>query len=68
MAATDKPAEASGRGGARIGAGRPGSGMQRVNVMLDEATLALAREIGSGNLSAGLRLAVARYLNLVAQA
>ena len=32
--------------------------MQRVNVSLDAETLQRAREIGEGNLSAGLRLAV----------
>ncbi len=32
--------------------------MRRINVMLDEATIEKASDIGSGNLSAGLRIAV----------
>jgi hypothetical protein len=32
--------------------------MRRMNVMLDEATIEKASDIGSGNLSAGLRIAV----------
>ena len=35
--------------------------MRRVNVMLDEETIQKASEIGSGNLSAGLRIAVAKH-------
>lgn len=35
--------------------------MQRVNVALDEPTIKKAGEIGSGNLSAGLRIAVRKY-------
>jgi hypothetical protein len=34
--------------------------MRRVNVMLDEGTIAKAELIGKGNLSAGLREAVKR--------
>jgi hypothetical protein len=51
------------RGGKRDGAGakplhtKP---MRRVNVMLDEETIAKAELIGDGNLSAGLRSAVKR--------
>lgn len=33
---------------------------RRVNVSLDEATIERARELGGGNLSAGIRLAVAQ--------
>ena len=51
------------RGGRRDGAGaKPlhSEPMRRVNVMLDEETIAKAELIGSGNLSAGLRNAVKR--------
>lgn len=34
--------------------------MRRVNVMLDEETIQKASSIGGGNLSAGIRLAVAK--------
>jgi len=37
---------------------------KRVNVSLDESTINAARKIGGGNLSAGLRLAVANSLEL----
>jgi len=43
------------------GAGRPRLGperLQRVSVMLDAETVALARALGNGSLSAGLREAV----------
>lgn len=35
--------------------------MRRVNVMLDQQTIEKASDIGSGNLSAGLRVAVSKY-------
>lgn len=35
--------------------------MRRVNVMLDQKTIEKASDIGSGNLSAGLRIAVEEY-------
>lgn len=50
-------------GGKREGAGaKPlkGEPMTRVNVMLDDATIAKAKQIGGGNLSEGLREAVRR--------
>jgi hypothetical protein len=37
---------------------------KRVNVSLDESTINAARKIGGGNLSAGIRLAVANSLEL----
>lgn len=49
------------RGGKRDGAGAKPlhtEPMRRVNVMLDEETIAKAELIGDGNLSAGLRRAV----------
>jgi len=48
-------------GGSREGSGRPKIGAQRVNVSLDEETLRRAREIGAGNVSEGLRRAVAAF-------
>jgi len=50
-------------GGAREGAGRPAIGARRVNVSLDDATLKRAAEIGAGNVSDGLRKAVAAYFS-----
>ena len=49
------------RGGTRPGAGAPplhDKAMTKYTVLLDDATVAKARDIGSGNLSAGLREAV----------
>lgn len=49
-------------GGAREGAGSPpkhDKPMTRYNVMLDDATVIAGRLIGQGNLSEGIRLAVA---------
>lgn len=47
------------RGGARPGAGRPttdgATGLRRVSVLLDAATLAAATVAGDGNVSLGLR-------------
>lgn len=45
-------------GGKRPGAGRPAQGLARHQVMLDPTTVAKARLVGSGNLSAGLRAIV----------
>lgn len=56
-----KPSD--GHGGRRAGAGaKPmhANPMRRVNVMLDDATIAKAEMIGGGNLSAGLREVVRR--------
>ena len=52
------------RGGARPGAGRPPLdtvAMSRANVTLDIKTVEKAKKIGTGNLSEGIRLAVAKY-------
>ncbi len=57
------PLKPSKHGGKRAGAGaKPlhAEPMKRVNVMLDEATISKAEQIGGGNLSAGLREAVRR--------
>lgn len=60
MDKSEKPGALT-HGGAREGSGRPKIGAQRVNVSLDEETLNRAREIGAGNVSEGLRRAVAVY-------
>jgi len=49
--------------GQKICGGRPRFGdepMKKMTVMLDQETIAAARELGCGNLSAGLRQAVQR--------
>ncbi len=46
------------KGGKREGAGKPalyGKAMKRLNVMLDEETIAFYTEHGEGNLSEGIR-------------
>ena len=52
------------RGGIREGQGRKAQDgvvdTVRVNVSLDQATIDQARDIGDGNLSAGIRIAVAK--------
>jgi len=52
---------AIGHGGARPGAGRPAAmkDAKRVNLMLDAETIAKASALGNGNVSAGVRSAVA---------
>lgn len=56
--------EKSKRGGTRPGAGRPAeiADARRVNVTLDPATIERAKEIGAGNVSQGIRTAVAAYV------
>lgn len=57
------PSNRSEHGGKREGAGRKplkADPMTRVNVMLDDGTIAKAKLIGDGNLSEGLREAVRR--------
>jgi hypothetical protein len=57
------------RGGARPGSGpkaltaggAPVVGLKRVNLMLDAASVEKAREIGGGNVSQGVRIALAEY-------
>ena len=62
MGKSEKPrALTATHGGAREGAGRPAAGVRRVNVSLDTATLQRAAEIGAGNVSEGLRRAVAAF-------
>lgn len=66
MTEIDKKKRAK-HGGVRKGAGRPTTGTRRVNVTLDVPTLALAKEIGEGNVSEGLRRAVRCWENLIGQ-
>jgi hypothetical protein len=49
------------RGGKRQGAGRPSTGVRRVQVSLDDETIDKATNIGDGNLSRGVRIAVKDY-------
>ena len=47
-------------GGSRKGAGKPalyGKAMKRYNVMLDDETVKVLKELGGGNLSEGIRKA-----------
>ena len=54
---TDSPK--STHGGPGRGGGRKPTGVKRIAVTLDEATIERARKIGDGNLSEGIRRAVA---------
>lgn len=47
-------------GGPGRGGGRKPTGVKRVYVTLDQETIERAREIGGGNLSEGIRLAVSQ--------
>lgn len=61
LSAEQKPKER--RGGARVGTGpKPADGVKgvsRYNVTLDDASEALARELGGGDRSLGIRNALA---------
>lgn len=62
--ATNEPVK---RGGARNGAGKRKdlpTPAKRVTVTLDDATLVKARQIGNGNVSAGIRAAVSERLRV----
>lgn len=50
-----------GRGGKREGAGRPSTGVRKVQITLDEQTIDEGKKIGDGNLSRGVRTAVKEY-------
>jgi hypothetical protein len=51
------------RGGKRSGSGRPAAqDSRRINTILPVSIIERAREIGGGNVSKGLALAVAAYL------
>jgi hypothetical protein len=54
----------TGRGGRRIGAGRPliaDQPIERVSVGIDAQTKDKARQIGEGNISKGIRIAVKSF-------
>ena len=49
------------RGGKREGAGRPSIGVRKVRLTLDSETINKGTDIGEGNLSLGVRIAVKEY-------
>ncbi len=49
------------RGGQREGAGRPAIGVRKVQLTLDNVAISKGAEIGEGNLSRGVRIAVKEY-------
>jgi hypothetical protein len=49
------------RGGRREGAGRPSIGVRKVRLTLDSETINKGTNIGAGNLSLGVRIAVKEY-------
>jgi hypothetical protein len=49
------------RGGKREGAGRPSTGVRRIQLTLDDKTIDKGTDIGEGNLSRGVRIAVKDY-------
>lgn len=61
MTKNSKPAPPKlGRGGARPGAGRPAKlpEAKRRSVMMDDETARMAREIGAGSVSVGIKQAI----------
>ena len=61
MAKTPKSKKSSTRGGKRKGAGRPSIGVRKVRLTLDEPTIDKGTDIGEGNLSRGVRIAVKEH-------
>jgi hypothetical protein len=51
----------SARGGKREGAGRPSTGVRKVQLTLDDDTIDKGTDIGDGNLSLGVRIAVKEH-------
>lgn len=49
------------RGGKREGAGRPSIGVRKVQLTLDDETIHKGTDIGEGNLSQGVRIAVKEH-------
>jgi hypothetical protein len=49
------------RGGKREGAGRPPTGVRKVQITLDDKTIEKGKKIGEGNLSRGVRIAVKEH-------
>jgi hypothetical protein len=48
-------------GGRRKGAGRPSIGVRKVRLTLDDETIDKGTDIGEGNLSRGVRIAVKEH-------
>jgi hypothetical protein len=48
-------------GGKRKGAGRPSIGVRKVRLTLDDETIDKGTDIGEGNLSRGVRIAVREH-------
>ena len=49
------------RGGRREGAGRPSTGVRKVQLTLNDETINKGTDIGEGNLSRGVRIAVKEH-------
>jgi hypothetical protein len=56
-----KRKSSNGRGGKREGAGRPSIGVRKVQLSLDDQTIDKGKNIGAGNLSLGVRIAVREH-------
>jgi hypothetical protein len=56
-----KDKKPSTHGGKREGAGRPRIGVRKVQLTLDHETIKKGTDIGEGNLSSGVRVAVKEY-------
>jgi len=61
MAKEPKKKRPSTHGGKRQGAGRPSLGVRQVRLTLDDETIDKGTDIGEGNLSRGVRVAVSDY-------
>jgi hypothetical protein len=56
-----KSKKPSTHGGKREGAGRPPIGVRKVRLTLDDETINKGTDVGEGNLSRGVRIAVGEY-------
>ena len=61
MAAQNHNKKRTTHGGKRKGAGRPSIGVRKVRLTLDDETIHKGTEIGEGNLSRGVRIAIKEY-------
>jgi hypothetical protein len=61
MAAQNHNKKRTTHGGKRKGAGRPSIGVRKVRLTLDDETIHKGTEIGEGNLSRGVRIAVKEH-------
>jgi hypothetical protein len=57
----EKKTPATTHGGKRDGAGRPPIGVHKVQLTLDDETIDKGTDIGEGNLSRGVRIAVKEH-------